>query len=224
MKKPIRFSKNQQADYELGEIIKDCLAGEEGARAATEVCARLKAAVAKYEAYAFDHDDLIDGLFKVQPIGALSGLCGGDEKELRRGIGILRDLHRKYPLGYLQDDDLIAWFNEQPQMRYLAIAHIIKFAEASANGSPQWTRTARRLLAGAADPAAVLRAFVANFDTSDGTGSPTGIVEANAAAGSTRGFSRTGCRHQRRKRTLTEMACGRTPTRKACGSLARRTL
>ena len=66
----LRFTKNGREDYRLSEIAKRCHIGDEAPAVVQEVCARLKAAVKKYETYAFNHDDLLHGLFDMQPLAA----------------------------------------------------------------------------------------------------------------------------------------------------------
>lgn len=78
-------SRNDRDDYEMAEITKSCLHGEKGASVTTDFCRRLKRAVENCETNAFYHDDLLVGLFSAQPIAALEGLCGGDQKELELG-------------------------------------------------------------------------------------------------------------------------------------------
>jgi hypothetical protein len=92
--------KNDREDHRVGDLALYCLKGEKGAAVTTGICQRLRHAVAKYETSAFYHDDLLSGLFRAQPLAALDGVCGGDQKELDLGIRILRDVDaRRHPLG-----------------------------------------------------------------------------------------------------------------------------
>ena len=144
-----RFTeKNDREDYRLGAITKSCLIGAKGAGVVSEVIRKLKVAVAKHETSAFYHDDLLVGLFSAQPAAALEGLCGGDAKELERGIRILRDGgSRKNPLAVVPEKDLLAWCDQEPQTRYPAIAQVItSYQRTTDSGPPQWTSIALRFL------------------------------------------------------------------------------
>src|ERR1019366_1524749 len=120
---------------------------------------RLKVAVAKHETSAFYHDDLLVGLFSAQPAAALEGLCGGDAKDLERGIRILRDGgSRKHPLAMVPEKDLLAWCDQEPQTRYPAIAQIITAYQRTSDSSPPlWTSIALRFLERASDPSEILK-------------------------------------------------------------------
>lgn len=146
------------------------------------ICGRLKAAVEKYETHVFHHDDLLQGLFLAHPIAALDALCGGDVKELDRGVQMLRDVgSRKRPLAALPDEDLLCWCDEQPETRYVAMASVITSFESQKDSAPRWTGLALQFLERAPDPVAVLSQFTAQFLPSDGwSGSLASIMEANA--------------------------------------------
>ena len=140
--------------------------------------------MAKHETSAFYHDDLLVGLFSAQPAAALEGLCGGDAKELERGIRILRDGgSRKHPLAVVPEKDLLAWCDQEPQTRYPAIAQVItSYQRTTDSGPPQWTSIALRFLERAPDPREILREFVAQFSPSGGwSGSLAAILASNAA-------------------------------------------
>jgi hypothetical protein len=175
-------TKNDQGDYQIGEIAKDCLTGEHGAAVATTLCARLRAAVTTYQTYAFCHDDLLDALFNAQPRAALDGLCGGDSEELDRGIRLLRDVEgRKRPLAVVSEADLLRWCDENPRSRYPALAIVINIIEQVRDNPPRWTSVALRFLERAPDPAAVLHQFVPQFVPSSGwMDSSVAILESNA--------------------------------------------
>jgi hypothetical protein len=179
----LRFTRNDREDYRLGIIVETCLTSERGATIVTELCARLKTAVRKYETNAIFHDDLLSGFFSTQLVAALDGLCGGDVNELERGINMLRDVEgRKNPLALVTDKDLLAWCDQEPHTRYPAMAQVIPFAERPNDGQPRWTPTALALLEQAPDPASVMRHFVARFHPSSGwSGSLAATVESNGA-------------------------------------------
>ena len=174
-------TKNAREDYQIGAIAKDCLADEQGAALATELCAKLKAAVTTYKTHASYHDDLLTELFKAQPCAALDGLCGGDPEELGRGILVLRDVgSRKCPLAAVPEAELLRWCDQEPWGRYPALACVITVIEQVKDNPPQWSSVALRFLEQAPDPAAVLQQFVRQFMPSSGWGSLVTILESNA--------------------------------------------
>jgi hypothetical protein len=175
--------KYDRADYRLGAMTKSCLVGAQGAAVTIELLRKLKAAIAKHDTTAFAHDDLVVGLFTAQPTAALDGLCGGDAKELERGIRILRHIDdRKQPLAVVPEEDLLAWCEQEPQTRFPAIASVIAvFQQPNETSPPQWTAIALRFLERAPDPSAILSEFVAQFNPGGWSGSLAAILSSNAA-------------------------------------------
>ncbi len=175
-------SKNDREDYRIGEIAKCCLAGDQGVSVATELCAKLKAAVASHKAHAFYHDDLLDGLFNAQPIATLDALCGGEAEQLNLGIKVLHDVRsRKFPLAAVPETELLEWCDREPRSRYIGLARVIPVIEQTKDNLPKWTNVALRFLERAPDPAAVLQQFVRQFMPSGGwRGSLAAILECNA--------------------------------------------
>ncbi len=175
--------KNDREDYRLGEIGEVCLTGDKGAAVVTEVCARLKSAVEKYETSAYSHDDLLVGLFTAQPAAALDGLCDGDQKALEQGIRVLREVgSRRRPLAAVSEEDLLRWCDAEPETRYRAMADIITVSERTTeNTPPHWTSIALRFLEKSPDPGAILRVFTLHFMPAGGwSGSLSAILESNA--------------------------------------------
>jgi len=179
----LTFTNNDRVEYDIGVIVKSCLANDQGAAIVQELCGRLKAAVTKYETHARYHEDLLDGLFSVQPLAALEGLCGGNTEELERGVRLLRDVgSRKQPLSVVPEEMILHWCDEQPQTRYVAMAQVITSFQPTRAGGPQWTSTALQFLERAPVPGVVLQQFIAQFmPSSGGSGSLASILEANAA-------------------------------------------
>ena len=175
--------KNDREAYQLAAIGKACLIGVKGAAIATDICHRLKTAVAKFETSAFYHHDLLDGLFSARPAATLDGLCGGDAKELELGVKILRDAESRIrPLDVVPEEVLLRWCDQEPQARYPAVAQLITiYPRKGEDVPPRWTGIALRFLEEAPDPSAVLKQFVFRFGPSSGwSGSLAAILELNA--------------------------------------------
>ena len=151
-------------DYSIGQVVKACLHGEEGAAVSREIFAKLRKAIATYETSAGYHDDLLLELFRVQPILALDALCGGDLEDLERGTRILREVAhlRNNPIDVVTTEDLLLWCSAEPALRYPAIARVIRISH-DTNSPSEWSTTALRILDEAPDRIAVLRAYITQF-------------------------------------------------------------
>lgn len=180
-----RFSfteKNAREDYRIGEIAAAVMRGEDGRALVRELCAKLKDALGKYATHALNHDDFLDGIFRAQPLESLNALCGGDDEDLARGIRILSDVRsRKNLIGLIPEEELLQWCDEQPDIRYPAIAGITPISYRTKDTEQlRWTQFALRLLERAPDPAAVLKEFVDQFTPHGGwSGSLAATLEAN---------------------------------------------
>ena len=163
----IPFSgKHQRVDHSSADIARHCLGGADGAALTKELCQRLKDATRTYQTNVIYHDDLLIGLFAVQPLAALDGLCGTTPEELREGVRVLRDgLLQRQPLAVVIDDDIIAWCDQDPLKRYTALADVVPFRTGSEKEAPRWTSIALEFFKKAPDPCEILRKFTARFTT-----------------------------------------------------------
>jgi len=173
---------HSQGHY-LGEISQACFVREGDHEAVFQICRRLSEAISKHDTAAFYYDDLLSGLFSVQPAAALDGILAGDEAELNQGISILNDArtHRNSPLDTVSEDDLLAWCDKDPRIRYPAAAAISTIYHPTEGIGPrQWTAVALRLLERAPDRVAVLRQFIQRFSPMSWVGSLSATMAANA--------------------------------------------
>ena len=174
---------NQCQDYELAEVVRICLTGPESAPLATEVVGQLRQAIAAYETYSSDNDDLLKALLAVQPAAVLDALFEGDERERRAGIGAFDHLndHRSNPADEISLEKLIAWCNQDRERHYSFAASLVTFAgRAEESGPKVWSEHAKALLAHAPDPGGVLAVFIARFRPMSWSGSRAALMEANA--------------------------------------------
>lgn len=175
---------NIQVEYKLGLICKQCLRGDGAAEIVRSVCRKFRDAVTKYETYIFYHEELLQGLFSVQPTAALDGFCSGDTATNHRAeTGILRDIGqlRGNPLYSMPEDELFNWCDLQPKIRYPAMAAAIApFYLSGDKGQPQWTSIARGLIEKAPEPVEVLKRFVGRIIPTSWVGSRSAIVKSNA--------------------------------------------
>lgn len=175
----ISFRKgNQRGDRELARVVQACLNGPEAALLAAEVAGRLRRAVAAYETYSFDNDDLLKALLAVQPKAVLDALFEGDDQQQRAGIGVFD--HRSNPADGISCEDLIAWCDQDRERRYPLAASFVTFAHRPEESGPKvWSEQAKALLAYAPDPRSVLAVFVKRFRPTGWSGSRAAVMEAN---------------------------------------------
>lgn len=174
---------NQREDYELAGVARACLTGPEAAPLAAEVIGRLRQAVAAYETYSFDNDDLLKALIAVQPAAVLDALFEGGDEEQRVGVGVFDHLHdhRPNPADEIPCEELVAWCNRDRERRYPIAASFVTFARRTEKHGPQvWSEQARMLLVHAPDPRSVLAVFVERFRPMSWSGLRAALMEANA--------------------------------------------
>jgi hypothetical protein len=154
----------------LGVIAGFCLAGEEGADVAREVCGKLRDAASDYTIRPFQCDDLLHNMLRAQPGPALDGLFCGDHEQVILGIRFLREASwRRNPLDVMPEHELLSWCNEAPESRYAILASVITLHERSGPSEPlQWTKKALALLESAPEPRAILDKFVDQMTTPEG--------------------------------------------------------
>jgi hypothetical protein len=181
----LTFSKRDpRQDHELETILSECLGGTQGPALVTDVCAKLKRAIIAYETHTFYHTVLLHGFFKAQPKAGLDGLCAGGQSELQTGMRIIADAARARgnPLDAIADDVLLAWCDEDPALRYPAIAGAVTITQpAPERGAQKWSSIARKLIDRAPDKREVLKHLIRQFWPLGGwVGSFAATLEANA--------------------------------------------
>ncbi len=174
-------AKDNTQDYRLGDIAKQCLVGKESATIVRETCRKLKDAVSEYRTHLSDHDQLLQGLFGVDPIAALDGLFAGYSAGPDGDIVSDFDFVRQNPFDTVPESHLLAWCDREPEIRYPVIAAAITpFRPVEGTEPRHWTPTALRLLGRSPDRIAVLRQFVRRFRPMMWSGSRAVLLELNA--------------------------------------------
>ena len=175
------FTRDQELDdHNLKVLIEACLLGEKGSVIVRGICRRIRDAESKRDARAYNYPQLIEALFTVHATAALDALCGGSALECEVGVRIIDDVrrHGKNPLDLVAGDDLIAWCDEDPSIRYPAAASILTISEnAEETSIRQWTKTALRVLEGAPDRISVLKRYIGQFSPFWWIGSRASIIE-----------------------------------------------
>jgi hypothetical protein len=161
-----QFSRRANAadhdDYKLGVVATSCLIGPEGAPVARQIWRDLKLATERYDAYAWEQDDLLRGLFKTQPAVMLDELVAGSDTDRRKSIEIIHETMRnsQHPLSVLPDQALLDWCDADPKVRYPFAASIaLLFSRPNDQTPHEWRPIAKKLLERAPDAVTVFEAI-----------------------------------------------------------------
>jgi hypothetical protein len=169
--------------HPLASIVKACLTSSDAGPLAADVAVRLRKAVANYETYSFNNDELLTALLEVQPSAVLDALFSGSEEDQRAGIGVFDGIgrHRPNPADSISCDVLIAWCDIEPVARYPLSAEFIEFGKHVDGNVPQeWSDQAAALLVRSPNPEKVLAALVERLRPMSWSGSIAAAIEANA--------------------------------------------
>lgn len=168
--------------HNLAGIARVCLVGPDGAATASVITRRLRNAVAAYETYAYDNDELLAALLEVHPKHVLDALFEGDEDDKSAGVKVFDHLkdHRPNPAEKLSIDDLTAWCQVDGVTRYPIAASFISYSQRTVDGPQTWSEQALALLTRAPDPQGVLAVFVERFRPTSWSGSRAAAMDANA--------------------------------------------
>jgi hypothetical protein len=169
-------------DYQLGVIIRACLADEEGKPIARRLCREFVAAAARYEVHAHDHYSMMEALFQLHPIDMLDELFSVDPKSRTHTVRLLDDFveFRKNPLASVPDDVIIEWCERDPRNRYPFAASVASLFKRADDKAPhEWTSLTRRLLQKAPDPEAILGEIVRRLRPTSWSGSLATALESH---------------------------------------------
>jgi len=127
--------------YDLAQIARPCLNGQEGVKAAIQTCQHLADAITDNRIYSFHYSELLNTLARSQPFVFLSVFLENDRvKDYQRRRMFVDDLERRgNPLNQVSDDDLISWCDSDAKYRYPLIASAIQaFSESAETNGLAW--------------------------------------------------------------------------------------
>jgi hypothetical protein len=156
-------SRTDREDRELGSIAKVSLAGDMGIPIVRRIVRKMMDAVGRYDIHAYDQDDLMTGLLRVHPKVVLDEAFSGDAEAREKAALAFVDFQRfhKSPLEVVPDDELVAWCDADPAVRYpLMAASADLFKRPKDNEPHEWLPLVSKLLQKAPDPHAVLKEIV----------------------------------------------------------------
>ncbi|MEA2895136.1 MAG: hypothetical protein QOJ84_751, partial [Bradyrhizobium sp.] len=179
---PIFDVRNHMHDYHMCAIANVCLRGAEGSAAAQSLCEQIKQGFADYTFRAYNHEQLLHCIFKLQPRIALDVFFGGTPQVDDSDIGVddfdSPSDRRKNPLDGVPIDEMLRWCDEKPAERYPAISRAASYHTAPKEGVTEWTPLAMEMLRRAPDPLAILETFVKRFSPRSWSGSRAAIIES----------------------------------------------
>ncbi len=181
-----RFSKKDnsgyQMDYKLAEIIKVCFTNKSAQENAKVLCDKLVQAFTNYDIYSMDYNNTIEALATVQPIVFLNSFLRDDVDSIYDRIShvLLTDNElTSNPISHIDDDLLINWCEENPNIRYpKAATAIVPFQINIKSNSIEWTPLAMKLIANFSDPIVILNKFIPAFRPMSWSGSRADVMQS----------------------------------------------
>lgn len=180
-----RLKLSQRADsgasHNLEMVGRDCLLGERGAATVREICKNLRNVISKSETSSFYHRDLLQILFRAEPLAALESLCSGEAEDVKLGVSILDQAGQlqAHAFDAIAEPDLLSWCDQQPETRYPVVAAGVTAFRSDESGRPQWTSTARKILDRSSNRIEVLKRFIRQFSPPGWDISRAAAVESN---------------------------------------------
>ena len=176
-------NRSTQDDYNLGQLVKLCLAGPDAALVATDAVLAVRRAVESQQTYAFDCADFLLALAAAQPMAVLDALFGGDEEQREAAVRDFEHIvgHQPNWTDAISPEVLTAWCAEDPIIRFPLAASVVTFARRTDGNQPiAWSEHAAALLAAAPNAQKVLNIFIERFWPTSWSGSRAAIAEENA--------------------------------------------
>lgn len=179
---PIFNVRNHMHDYHMCAIANVCLGGAEGSATAQSLCEKIKQGFADYTFRAYNHEQLLHCIFRLQSRVALDVFFGGTPQVDESDIGIddfdSPSERRQNPLDGVPIDEVLRWCDEKPAERYPVISRAVSYHTAPKEGGAEWTPLALEMLKRAPDPLTVLETFVKRFSPRSWSGSRAAIIES----------------------------------------------
>lgn len=176
-------SKNHNDAYRITALSKRCLAGPQGAHAASQLATRLAEALDNYRVQSHQYGELACVLFKLQPAVALDALLTNSQPRRRRALRDRPFTRKGSVLHCAPLDAVLAWVAAAPAERAALVASEIDILEKVKQIDPslsvleddksvfKFSELASQLLVLAPDKKPVLAAFNQNFHPSHYSGS-----------------------------------------------------
>ena len=177
---PDNRGRDNSPDYDLLQIARICLKGQEGTDTAKETCQHLVEAISENRIYAYDYPRLLNLIANTQPIVFLDVFLGDEGiKDYQRRWLFDDDFERHTnPLNQISDNDLISWCDNDPEDRYPIIASAIQaFSESEKTSKLEWKPIVYSIFEKAPDLRVVLERFANDIRPRGWSGSLADILQ-----------------------------------------------
>ena len=164
----------------MGSLVKRCLAGAEGEPSARALLSVLRAGLADYSISSYDFEDLIAGLFKVQPLAALDTLVDGDADHALTFVRA-RSLEgveegQSNPLVKVPSETLLGWCRAGDPRRWALLAGVVPALATDTKGALGWTDIALDLIKQSPEPNQVIGELLERLSPTSWSGSRAEIM------------------------------------------------
>ena len=169
-----------QLDFSMGSLVKRCLAGGEGEPSARALLSVLRAGLADYSISTYDFEDLIVGLFEVQPLAALDILVDGDADQALTFVRA-RSLEgveerQNNPLAKVPAETLLSWCRAGELRRWALLAGVVPAFATDAGGVLHWTDITLDLIKHSPEPNEVIGELLERLSPTSWSGSRAEIM------------------------------------------------
>jgi hypothetical protein len=151
-----------EMDYELTSIIEACFVNDSAKDNAKDLCNKLVQAYTNHDLYSLDYRGVLNSLAKIQPEAFLDAFL---EKNSELSYWITHMFKRDIdiepnPLSHIDDQLIINWCEENPEIRYPKVASaIIPFQSRDQESILKWTSLALNIIDRHTNPIVVLNEF-----------------------------------------------------------------
>lgn len=175
---------NSDVVYEISEVLKVCLDGTEAEDFANDICHKLYGVLSDYSNSAFDCSEIIVPLLTAWPKITLNVFLLQEDGDVFERISYELCSHEKHPLEQIPRSCLLDWANEDPQIRFPALASAARlFVGSFDDQAGELSPLARALIDAAPVKRAVLDRLQKSLRTMGGwSGSLAAILDKRRTA------------------------------------------
>lgn len=167
-------------DYALGAVVKACTLGDGGEAPARRFCELLLAAAEERDIYTYYHKEVLEALFKTQPIVALDVFFGGENSPSGSTLHTVRTISTREndPFDQIPADVILDWASRDPSRYSTLAAHVEPFR--TSGQLVAWNPVLAALVDAAPNPIAMLRVISQRLRPDQWSGSYASVLESNA--------------------------------------------
>jgi hypothetical protein len=163
-------------DYHVGETIRACFRGREGAEPTKAACAAFVASLASECMGAWSYVTTAQALFEVQPEIALDSFFGAKDRYGRSALRRMDIIAEDGPVNRVPLELLKEWARGDFASRLPWLAENVRLFAPGADGTLNWTPAAQYVLDNASHPATILATFARRLLPTSWSGSRADIL------------------------------------------------